>query len=719
MRTRLSPLATAIALALGSLPALAADEKTGNEQESSGQAIETVTVTGKYAVDESIDTATGLGLTLRETPQSVTVLTAERIKDQNLNNLVDTVNNAVGISSSQLDNVRNSLQSRGFDINNYQIDGVPLSWSLSGDSGETSADVSIYERVEFVRGATGLLTGVGDPSASINLVRKKASHTDLTGYVDVDAGSWGKTQTTADIASGLNESGSLRGRLVARYLDSESHKDDFSEQQNVVYGVIEGDLTENTLLRIGGHYQNRNPRGAAWGALPALYSDGTATDWDVSKTTGLDWTRWETTSENYFATVNHVFANGWDLKINYNHLAYEKESRLVLLSGALDRETGEGLYAQRYRAFGDTEQDSYDLQLKGDYQLFGRQHEFVLGALHSEQEGGTSTYDPDPLGGNTGWDSVPVGNYYEWGDLPEPDWTENATVRDDNETSQTGYYASTRLSFSDRFKVIAGGRLASWDRQRTYYGAVSDYGDDDVFVPYFGALYDLTEQHRLYASYTEIFTPQNNKDASGDYLDPLTGTNTEVGLKSTFLDDRLQTSVALFHIEQDNLAVVDPDYIPTPEQASAYNAAQGTESDGFEAEVIGRIADGWDISAGYSRFEAEDADGLEVNTTYPRKQFKLFTTYQFVDSLPALTIGGGVNWQSDIYAEGSGNRLEQDAYSLVNLMARYDIRDNMYLQMNVENALDEKYYNYLTAGYYNQYSYGTPRNATLRFSYNF
>ncbi|MCW8125759.1 TonB-dependent siderophore receptor [Microbulbifer halophilus] len=719
MSARFCTLATAVALASGALPALAADEKTHKGPEQSQQAIETVTVTGKYTVDESIDTATGLGLTLRETPQSVTVLTAERIKDQNLSNIVETVNNAVGISSSQLDNVRNSLQSRGFDISNYQIDGVPLSWSLAGDSGETSADVSIYERVEFVRGATGLLTGVGDPSASINLVRKKADHTDLAGYMDVDLGRWGKTQTTADIAGGLNESGTVRARMVARYLDSESHLDNFSEQQNVFYGVIEGDLTPNTLLRVGGHYQNRNPRGATWGALPALYSDGTATDWDVSRTTGLDWTRWETTSENHFASINHVFDNGWDLKINYNHLAYDKASRLVLLSGALDKETGEGLYAQRYRSSGATEQDSYDLQLKGDYQLFGRQHEFVTGALHSEQRGDTSTRDPDPLGGNTGWDSVAVGNYYQWGDLPEPDWTEAATVRDDNETSQTGYYASTRLSLSDHLKVIAGGRVASWDRRRTYYGDVSNYGDDDVVIPYFGALYDLTAGHRVYASYTEIFTPQNNKDASGDYLDPLTGTNTEVGLKSRFLNDRLQTSIALFRVEQDNLAVADPEFVPTPEQDSAYYAAQGTVSDGFEAEVIGRIGNGWDISAGYSRFEAEDAQGREVNTTSPRRQFKLFTTYQFVDSLPALSVGGGVNWQSGFYAEGSGNHLEQDAFSLVNLMARYDLSSNMYLQMNVENALDETYYNYLNAGYYNQYNYGKPRNATLRFSYNF
>src|SRR5690606_12821020 len=120
-------------------------------------------------ISETIDTATGLGLTLQETPKSVTVMTEQRILDQALDNLRDVVGNAVGVSVSEIDNVRNNFYSRGFEIQNYQVDGVPLSWSLAGDSGETIADVSIYQRIEFVRGATGLLTGAGDPAASINL----------------------------------------------------------------------------------------------------------------------------------------------------------------------------------------------------------------------------------------------------------------------------------------------------------------------------------------------------------------------------------------------------------------------------------------------------------------------------------------------------------------------------------------------------------------------
>ncbi len=178
---------------------------------------EVVVVTGRYTIDERIDTATGLGLTLRETPQSVTVITQQRITDQNLGTIADVVRNTAGVSMVEVDDVRNVFNARGFEITNYQIDGVPLSWSLAGDAAETLADVSMFERVEFVRGATGLLTGAGDPSASINLVRKHADAVDLEGYVSGSLGTWENRQIEGDIAGALTQSGGFRGRLVAKY----------------------------------------------------------------------------------------------------------------------------------------------------------------------------------------------------------------------------------------------------------------------------------------------------------------------------------------------------------------------------------------------------------------------------------------------------------------------------------------------------------------------
>ncbi|QIB67563.1 TonB-dependent siderophore receptor [Kineobactrum salinum] len=698
------------------------DTDKGSQKNSHRDAIEEVTVTGKYSVGQTLDTATGLGLTLQETPQSVSILTHERMQDQDITTILEAVNNAVGVTSEEVDNVRNNFHSRGFRIDSYQIDGVPTSWSLGGDSGETVADTAIYERIEFVRGATGLLTGVGDPSASINLVRKHADSSELNGYVDVATGRWNKRRLSADISSGLNESGSVRGRVVARHLSGESHVDYYEDDKNVFYGVVDADLSATTLLRVGVSYQHSNPEGTVWGALPTFFSDGSKTRWDVSKTTAMDWNRWETTNTNYFLSLNQVFDNGWELLANYNKLLYEKDTRLLYVYGDLDRETGAGLNAQRYRSDGESKQDSFDVQLKGDFSLFNQTHDFVLGALYSDQE--AETFTQDPLGGDMsgGFDRVDVDNFYEWGDLREPEWSEERIQSQDIATEQRGYYAATRISATDNLKFILGGRLATWLRTGFDWSGNIDYGDEDEFIPYAGALYDLTDTHRVYASYTEIFKPQSNRNAGGNFLDPLIGKSSEIGLKSRFLNDRLHTTIALFDIEQDNLAQVDTDYVGTPEQRTAYIAAQGAQSTGIELEVVGQPIDGWNITAGYSQYTAEDAQGDDVNTDIPTRQFNLFTTYRFEDSMPGLMIGGGLKWQNQTYSEGTnpiGNpdRFTQDAYVLANLMARYAFTDSLHVQFNAANITDEKYYSQV--GQFSSYRYGTPRSYTVSLNYRF
>jgi outer membrane receptor for ferric coprogen and ferric-rhodotorulic acid len=679
--------------------------------------VDEVIVTGSYTINERIDTATGLGLTLRETPQSVTVITAQRILDQNMQSVADIVTNTVGVSGNQVDDVRNTFNARGFEIKNYQIDGVPTGWTLAGGAGETMADVSLYERVEIVRGATGLMTGAGDPSASINLVRKHATATEPQGYVSASLGSWNTRQIQADVAGPLTASGKIRGRAVAKYEKGENFIDWYKNEKSVLYAVIDADLTENTLLRVGGSQQKGAPNAPAWGALPTFFSDGTVAVWPRSKTASADWSYWDTTNQNIFANLQHKFANGWSLSVNYNWARNAQTTELLYMSGLIDKATGNWEFAPfPYRDDGESIQNSVDIQLKGDYDLFGRKHEFVAGALRSKQHLTTDTFAAD-------FSTVaPAGSFYDWTAIPHPTFSTTPSPTVDQTIKQTGYYAATRLNVTDAFKVVAGARLASWRQKGFNYGTF-DFGDDNVFVPYVGALYDLSPNHRLYASYTEIFQPQDARDYTGAYLDPVTGESAEIGLKSAFFDERLQTTVAVFRIVQDNLAQVDPDathIIPgssPPTRASI--PAEGATSEGFELEVIGKPAKDWNVSFGYSQFEMEDAAGAKVNTSFPRKLVKLFTTYRLPGAMQGLVVGGGVNWQSTAYSVNAGSpfRFEQKSYALVSLMARYEINEQLSLQANVENVTDKTYF--AQTGFYSQYRYGQPRNYTVSLKYAF
>lgn len=220
-----------------------------------------IIVTGSYTTNEKLGSATGLGLSIQETPQSVTVMTAQRMEDQAIRTLSDVMNNAAGVSVKALDSSRNGFSARGFDINIYQIDGIPVQWDQGFSAGESNLDVIIYEQVEIVRGATGLLTGVGNPSASVNLVRKHADSDHLTGTLTASASRWDNIFVMGDISAPITADGAVRGRVVAKYEEGDSFIDRLHNKKLVLYGVIDADVTVDTHLRFGASYQDHDASG--------------------------------------------------------------------------------------------------------------------------------------------------------------------------------------------------------------------------------------------------------------------------------------------------------------------------------------------------------------------------------------------------------------------------------------------------------------------------
>lgn len=713
-RTRFVRRALATAIACAAISPFSYGQTTDSNVDAE-KAVGEILVTGRYTVGEQLDTATGLGLTLYETPQSVSVITAQRITDQDLDSLTEVVNNAPGVSASAQDSTRHTFAARGFDINNYQIDGIPIYWQPGGNAGETQSHMALYERVEIVRGSTGLLTGAGNPSASINLVRKHADSKEFAGTLNLSAGRWDNYSATADVSTPLNSSGSVRGRLVGHYDEGDYFRDLAEQETSVFYGVIDADLTDNTLLRVGASRQDNEPTSSTWGGLPTWFADGSRTDWKPSRTIGTDWTSWSSTVENYYVDLMHDFGD-WTAQLSFNNNINASDQMLVYLFGLPDADTGLGMGASPRNAATERDQTSISFQLSGNYDLFGRQHDLTFGVVDHEEENIASSRARSNV--------ADVGNFLEWdGSYPQPTWGEN-NIDIDQQSEQFGVYAATRLSITDPFKVILGGRFADWEEEGLYYGTPRAFGDDNVFIPYVGALYEFNGQHTVYASYTEIFQPQNLQDRYGDFLDPIRGESTELGLKSLFFNGKLQTTLAVFSILQDDLGQPDGNFpVPGIENSQAYYAAEGAESQGFEVEVVGALTSNWDLSFSYTNFDAEDAGGEAINTNHPDEMFKLFTSYYFDGQLQGLTVAGGVNWQGRNYTDttnpvtGQPERLEQEAYALASLMARYEISDQLYAQLNVDNLLDEKYYSQI--GFYNQLEFGEPRNFTASLNYRF
>lgn len=683
---------------------------------------------GRYTSAAPLGGATPLGLSLKETPQSVSVITKQRMEDQGLNTIADVMAHVPGIKVATLGTERSSFESRGYSIDNYQLDGVNTSslyQGLAARAPQSAADMALYDRIEVLRGASGLMSGAGDPSGTINLVRKKPT-SEFQGSLEAGIGSWGQKRGVLDLSGSLNEAHSLRGRFVAAWQDGESFIDNYSSQKEVFYGVLEADLSETTRLTVGIDHQRGNTKGAgSYLGFPLWYSDGTQTDLPRSFSGASRDNRFDSRNTTLFATLEQELGNEWRLKVSGNRFRTTQEEVATFLNtagGFPDRVTGNGLTLAADQRRHRVDTDSVDVNVKGPVTLFGRRHELVFGADYQQVSNSSEAgRDQSGLRGSaqnlTTWSRTGTGQFG------------SAYAIYDNPMRQSSLYGAGRFALSDRLKFIVGTKVFRYASKALEQNVAGYYNQSlisksAVWTPYGGLVFDIDGAHTAYASYSTIFKPQSAQDRFGQVIAPREGTNYEIGLKSDWLDKRLNTAIALYQIRQDNLTEADAGYFVPGTTTSAYRAVKGAKTQGVDMEVNGEITKSWNVSASWTYTQSKNAKGERITTTFPAHMVKLWTTYHLPGDLNRMTIGGGVDWSSKTYSTADAWQLgrnlywEQKAYALVNLMARYEFNDKLSATLNINNLFDKKYIASVSDWWYSGY-YGAPRNAMLNVKYKF
>nr|WP_315446548.1 TonB-dependent siderophore receptor [uncultured Pseudomonas sp.] len=674
-----------------------------------------------YTTGQS-SSATGLPLSLRETPQSVTVITRQQLDDQGATAIADVLRRAPGISVQNYDSERWEFSSRGAPISNFQYDGVNTDYDGVYDYGTTSTDMATFDRVEIIKGATGLMTGSGDPSATVNLIRKRPTPV-FQAALSGSLGSWDNVRTETDIAGPLSASGNVRARFVGVHQQRSAHADHYQNTKDIAYGIVEADLTPDTLLTLGVDQQNTRSRGASWTGFPMFFSDGSRTHFSRSFNPATDWSRRDFINQTLFAALAHQLQNDWTLKLSYDRKHREHDTLLGSASGGNpDPATGGGMFLYMGKFKGDEVQDNVDINLGGPFSLFGREHQLLLGFMSM------NTRQDNPVYGSV---YPPLnGSIFDWrGEYPKPDIPQIGT--DAIVQRQTGAYFSTRFKASNDLALILGGRVSDFtasdhlDYRDPATADVRDgYRQTGVVTPYAGMVYDLDDTYSLYTSYTRIYQPQLSKDASRQVLDPVQGDSYEAGIKAEYFDGRLNASFAVFRIEQDNVA----EQVSGFDNEAVYRAVQGATTKGFEFELAGEVADGWNLSAGYAYNHTRDAHGNPVyasilQTTAPEQLIRLFSSYRLPGHWQNLTLGGGVSWQSEFFGNvfqpdaGENVRITQDSYYLVDAMARYRFNEHLSTTLNIKNLFDKTYYTGL--GNFGTGFYGEPRSLQLTTRWDF
>ncbi|UXC18857.1 TonB-dependent siderophore receptor [Comamonas squillarum] len=421
--------------------------------------------TGSYT-NQVTSIASKTDQSFREIPQSVSVVTRQLMDDKRVVDVEQALTLTPGVIVA--DNSGRYF-SRGFQITSMQIDGgAPM--ALGAYTYQPQQDMGSYDRVEVMRGASGLLGGVGDPGAIINLVRKKPLAQRQV-EVSQSLGSWGNQRTEIDATGPLTQDGRIRGRTVLSYQKGYSYFDYISQEKPSLYGVLEADLTADTLLTVGRSYGKVRQKGD-YAGLPR-FADGRSLGLPRSTAFSNPWAYFHYENDEMFAQLEHRFDNHWKLKLNATHARTEQQRRWSTLSGAVDPQTLAGPVWRGGVLDSSNTQDMVDLNLSGPFSLLGRSHELLIGAdwqrVRSRWQNMSYT-DSGTVGGivfdiqpwNPAFDQFNLNlseRYGPWGQ------------------EQLGAYGVVRLHPSNKLHVIAGARMALYEFTQTMSDIIDTAGN--------------------------------------------------------------------------------------------------------------------------------------------------------------------------------------------------------------------------------------------------
>lgn len=666
---------------------------------------------------------------LKEVPQSVTVMTRQTLEDQNLTTMEQTMAKATGIVANRENAGAPSFFARGFKISNYQIDGLGTAYDSAF---RPDFDMSIYDRVEVLRGSEGLFSGAGEPGGSVNLARKRPSGQTQSSLA-LSYGSWNNRRIEADISGPLTRDGALRGRAVGTWQDREFFYAPANEKKTVLYGILEYDLTPDTTVSAGISQQRES--GNKWFMGLPTYSDFQLLDIDRGRALNTTWSYADRKIINVFASVEHRFNDDWTLKFAAMQQRFDSDTLRINPTGPVDRETG-----HFYDAFARSEKTgnhskAVDLNLNGRFSAWGRDHKLMLGADWRESNAHQDMYTLSEVFFP---ETISLGNF---GDLNghRPDELFPWFTFPAYGATQKGVYARLDLQASDRLHVILGGRYGSYDYSSTndYYddttGALlssttTGFKDSGIFTPYAAAVYELTPGWSVYASLTEIYKPQADKLAGPPDrpkpLDPITGRNYELGAKGSLLDGALNASAALYRIERKGEGVLDLAYPESSDGTglSCCYLAQGRiVSEGVELELSGEIAPDWRLFAGYTYNRNRNSrDDAVFNALTPRHMLKMWTEYTLPGDYSRWSVGGGVTVRSAQANSGTARiagvtqdyLVRQGGYAVWDAQLGYQIDDRWQMALNVNNLFDKSYYAVIGTPVAGNW-YGEPRNLAL------
>jgi outer-membrane receptor for ferric coprogen and ferric-rhodotorulic acid len=722
--------------ALVSAGAADAQENATAASDARRESIEEVVVRGvarKFRPDEQTS-ATGLNMSLVETPQSVSVLTPEMMQTINANSPYEATDLVPGVQRSGYGFGLSQIVMRGVFNLSRRINSIELGNPV------TSLQGYALERLEIVRGPATAIYGVtGSFGGEINSILKKPQQTRHMQF-GVEFGSYDTQRYSFDITDSLTSDGNLSGRFVAKYdeygLPLDINGEDFPNYESMALAAVNWDISPQTTLRFTHYYQHRNTD--PWdGAALVQNADDTLSlpqvdpeQWYFSHP---DQSRETLDIDFSLLELEHDFDNGWRSRSQLAYHTFEEDLEYFYPFGPFGAYSlaDDEIYIYTYDVERSGEELTFNQSLGRDFELFGREAQ-VFAALEYREDREPDRFEllNSFFQGYAGIDWYTDGVYD--GETPRfSDGSAFLPIQGDRE--DLFGVRQVLLTEDEDLKLSLQLLLRPTDRLQVLVGALYHDNDSVTTIPRnrgvditppevtrvgftesvyrFGATYDVVDDWgfvtdaRVYYSYSEGFQPQTYTDADGNTVAaPQDMEQHEIGLKAEIFNGAVGASVALFDYEITNISV-SSSFLGSFGGFGSTVLEGSQEATGLEFELVGEILPGWNVSANYAWMDAQILNPNNTESTPPRTTPEhsgtIMTTYEFLEGpLSGFRIGTTVKVSGDYsFIEGTsnvarfGSPLVDGGHERVDLHLSYAPRsgafENVEMFFNWRNVFDE------------------------------
>lgn len=710
MTLRLSSRTVCAALLIIGAPATLPGHVMAQTPESTTLSAIQVQADSAPTLDTPISTGSNLGLTLKQTPASVDIITREQLEARGDSSVVQAITRAPGISAmGHPGNGGSSLSVRGFtDTSSVmrlydgmrQYGGVGLTFPF---------DTWSVERIDVLRGPASVVYGDGAIGGVINVIPKRPAPGPAEHEAQLTLGS----DRTARL--GLGSGGSLTDTVSYRVDLSADRSDGWVDQgdsrSQTVSAALQWDPTPAWTIRLSHAYGHQEP--SRYFGVPLVR--GELLESLRSKNYNV-----EDSIIDYRDNWTELFAQ-WRPSdaVTVRSRVYYIDSQRHYRNAeayAFNPATGWVDRSDNTEILHDQSQvgNTSDLTLNG--QLLGRENQFTIGFdinssrfkhsnnTYSGSSGPVDLYDPEP---GKFFSSIPT--------LP----------RYRSKATQYALFAENRLALTTSWSVLAGLRYdhARVSRQNLLTNT-QDYRRRYSHAGWrLGTVVDLNPNLTLYAQYAKAADPVSGaliQSTANSAFDLSTGQQFEIGLKQSLLNGLGEWTLSAYHISKKNLLTRDP------LNPSLRIQVGKQTSRGLETSLNLTLARHWHVEANAAVLRARYDDftdqvgGVAVSRhgnlppNVPERLANLWLSWDFQ---PQWTASAGLRYVGKRYAD-SANQLKLPAYTTVDLALQWQptLRTTVYAR--VFNALDK---HYVTTSYYTttQWLYGPGRQFELTVHHRF